>query len=423
MRLLTASELTALARQVACRLGSQCHVLADDRQNDAVRIVDDEGRALILYQEETKPERLFLTARLPEAATAQGLTLRPVTVAATSTAAHVAAHIRRRLLPALAQTLADYEKPPTPQAPTAASESAADPAPTLADVLDAFGSPYVPGRGDGWVIGKLVSRRRSLPAVWWQTLAAPDDHCRPGTNTRGMVPFLADALRRAGFHTTEPRHGRCVYVAPPRPDLPHPRYTLRTSSGRSGTWDVVDRYTGAAIRSSSDLVRAEYFAEQLESEYGVRRELRIASLDLPGIQTGAAESAQLRVVAVLLARQGFIPYGLDCVDHADVPGFLALASPVRPGQVEVHRVLEPWGSGRPAPGGGALGAGHRFDRDLASYARCLTASGVRAAVDRDRVRAEFTAGPTLLSGPGDTRAGKEAAARLPAWPRPAERSQ
>ncbi|MCT9093447.1 hypothetical protein N4G70_31945 [Streptomyces sp. ASQP_92] len=423
MRLLTASELTALAGQVATQLGSQCHVLPDDRQDDAVRIVDDEGRALILYQEEAKPERLFLTACLPEAATAQGFALRPVTVAASSAAAHVAAHIRRRLLPALAQVLADYEKRPTPQAPTATTESASDPAPALADVLDAFASPYIPGRCDGWVIGELVSRRRSLPAVWWQTLAAPDDNCRLGTDGRGMVPFLGDALRRAGFHTTEPRHGRCVYVAPPRPELPHPRYTLRTSAGRSGSWDVVDRYTGAAIRSSSDLERAGYFAEQLESEHGVQRESRVASLELPGIQTGAAESTLLRVVAVLLARQGFIPYGLDCVDHADVPGFLALASPVRPGQVEVHRVLEPWGSGRPAPGGGALGAGHRFDRDLASYARCLTASGFQAVVDRDRVRAEFTVGPTLLGGPGDARAGEEAAARLPVWIRPTEWSQ
>lgn len=116
MSLLTASELITFARQVAPQLGSQCRALPDDRQDGAVRIVDDEGRALILYQEEAKPERLFLTARLPEAAEAAGFAVRPLTVAASSAAVHVAAHIRRRLLPSLAQVLAEYKTRPAPPA-------------------------------------------------------------------------------------------------------------------------------------------------------------------------------------------------------------------------------------------------------------------------------------------------------------------
>ncbi|MFE4870502.1 hypothetical protein [Streptomyces sp. NPDC056682] len=429
MSLLTACELTTLARQVAPLLGTQCRALPDDRQDGAVRIVDDEGRALILYQEAARPGRLFLTARLPEAAEAAGIVMRPVTVAATSTAAHAAAHIRRRLLPDLDRALAEVEVRPTapedpPPAPAAEITEPLTPRTRdAAEVLDALASPYTQDTCDGWVIGEVVSRRRSLPAAWWQTVAREGDKDRAGG--RGMVPFLADALRRAGLHTTEPRHGRWVYFAPPQPGpaLPLSRYAVETSLERSGTWDLVDGYTGAAIRSSGDQERIGYFAEQLENEDDTRRELRAASLDLPGVQAGAEESTVLRMVAVILAREGLVPYGLDGVEHADVPGFLAIACPSRPGQVEVYRVLEPWGSGRPGPGQGAAGGGQRFDRDLAAYAQCLTRPGIRAAVDGEHVRVEFIAAPTLLGGPGGAVGGDESALRMPMWLRPIEWDQ
>ncbi|MFE9559097.1 hypothetical protein ACFYMW_39160 [Streptomyces sp. NPDC006692] len=422
MQLLTPSELATLARQIAPQLGTQCRTLPDDHQGGAVRIVDDEGRALVLYQDEARPDRLFITARLPEAAEGAGIVLRPVTVAAPSTAAHAAAHIRRRLLPALARALAEFEARPT--APAARQPAPAPGIPELlptdahhaVEVLDALASPYVQG-GDGWVIGKQVSRQRALTAAWWQTTGGAGD------NGRAMVPFLADALRRAGLSTTEPRHGRWVFFTPPPPAPAHPRYTVQASSKHSGHWDVVDDYTGAAIRSSGDQERAGYLAEQLETEHDTQRDQGVASLDLPGLEIGEAESTVLRLVAVILARQGFILHGLDGVDHADVPGFLALSCPSRPTQVRVYRVLDPWGGRRPDPGQGAPEGGRRFDRALAAYARCLTRPGVRAVVDDQHVRVEFLVAPTLLGGPDNGSAGDKSALRLPVWLRPAVRDR
>lgn len=162
---------------------------------------------------------------------------------------------------------------------------------------------------------------------------------------------------------------------------------------------MVDRSTGAKVRGSGDEDRARYLAEQLTTEHETRCRLRAASLELPGIQTGAEGETRLQVIAVSLARRGFVPYGLDGADHADLPGFLVCSSSRHPGHAVVRRVLEPWGAGRPKPGVGAAGAARRFDRDLAAYARCLSGPGRRVVVDGEQVRVEFTATPTILGRP------------------------
>ncbi|MGW2863403.1 hypothetical protein [Streptomyces sp. NPDC001205] len=399
MAMLTPCELTTFAAQVALQLGAQCRALPDDLRRGAARIVDDEGRALILYQEEAKPDRLFLTARLPEAAEAAGYTVRPVTVAARCNPAHAAAHIRRRVLPAHASVLAACCAPATGPDPaheerstnTASHTAVLGPDSALLERTAAALAAVAPAHEDhkdGWVIGARPSQRRPLPAVWWQAVKNPDADGQAGSRERAMVPFLADALRRAGLATTEPRHGRWVFFAAPPAAPAHPRHAAQSSPERRASWDVVDRHTGAKVRGCGDQELAAYFAESLNTEHEVRQERHVASLDLPGVQVGAAEEMHLRLVAVALARQGFAPYGLDAVDHADVPGFLVIGSSNTPGQVAVHRVLDPWGGRRPAEGTSGVGSEHRFDRDLAAYARCLNRSGCRAIVDGEHVRVQ-----------------------------------
>ncbi|GAA2470912.1 hypothetical protein ACFPFX_32855 [Streptomyces mauvecolor] len=400
MSLLNPSELAAFAYQVAPLLGTQCRALPDDSRDDAVRIVDDEGRALLLYQEEAKPQRLFVTVRLPEAAEAAGFTVRPVTVAAGCTPAHAAAHIRRRLLPAHARVLAAFHALPTGPADVPedrgadVGEADSPPSPSAVQRATAALTAVAPacdaGSCDGWVIGERPSRRRSLPAVWWQTARSAGATEQAGNGELAMAPFLADALRRAGLVTTEPRHGRWVFFAAPPQAPDGPRYTAEASPERRASWDVMDRHTGAKVRGSGDQEHAAYFAESLNTEHDVRQKLHVASLELPGIQAGAEEEMRLRVVAVALARRGFAPYGLDAVDHADVPGFLVVSCSNTPGQVAVHRVLDPWGSTRPEPGNAGAGTARRFDRDLAAYARCLNGPGRRAAVDGEHVRVQIT---------------------------------
>lgn len=239
--------------------------------------------------------------------------MRPVPVAADCTPAHAAAHIRRRLLPTLARVLAEFEDRPTaptnPQpAPTTDAAVSLDVVTqNVSAVLDALAPPYVQGSCDGWVIGERVSRRCSLPAVWWQTATGSTVDSQAGRDARSMVPFLADALRRAGLETAEPRHGRWVFFTPPPTAPARPRYTVQASPGYSGHWDVVDGYSGAVIRSSGDHDRAGSFAEDLENEHDVRWELRLASLDLPGIQVGAADEIPLRTVAVSSRARGTSP--------------------------------------------------------------------------------------------------------------------
>ncbi|MFD9824292.1 hypothetical protein [Streptomyces violascens] len=398
MSMLNRSELASFACQVAPLLGTQCRALPDDGRDGAVRIVDDEGRALVLYQEEAKPQRLSVTVRLPEAAEAAGLTVRPVTVAAGCTPAHAAAHIRRRLLPAHARVLAAFQALPTGSADVSGDQGAdageADSPPAAvqraAAALTAVAPACDASDCDGWVIGERPSRRRSLPAVWWQTARSAGATEQAGNGGQAMAPFLADALRRAGLVTTEPRHGRWVFFAAPPQAQDEPRYTVEASPERRASWDVMDRHTGAKVRGSGDQERAAYFAESLNTEHEVRQELRVASLELPGIQAGAEEEMRLRVVAVALARHGLAPYGLDAVDHADVPGFLVVGCSNTPGQVAVHRVLDPWGSGRPEPCNAGAGSAGRFDRDLAAYARCLNGPGRRAIVDGEHVRVQIT---------------------------------
>ncbi|MFI6056318.1 hypothetical protein ACIBCO_40450 [Streptomyces violascens] len=397
MSLLSQSDLAAFAQQVAALLGPHCRAMPDDRQDAAVRIIDDDGRALVLYQDAAKPERLFITARLPEAAEATGLVVRPVTVAAGCTAAHAAAHIRRRLVPAHGHLLSKHaaDVPPAghtrPPAAHAADAAEAAPAPAAVQArataaLAAVAPPYVPGSCGGWVIGARSSRGRSLPAVWWQAVSHSGADDQPANSERGMLPFLGDALRRAGLATTEPHRGRRVFFALP-PAIPKEgRHTAKASVDRPGRWDVVDRYSGAKVRGTGDQDRVAYFVEQLNTEHEVRLSLRVASLDLPGIQVGSAEETRLRLVAVALSRHGFLPYGLDDIDHADVPGFLAVDSSTSPSHVVVYRVLEPWGGTRPAAGQGAPGAGNRYDRDLEAYARCLNDSGHRAQAEGEHVR-------------------------------------
>ncbi|MFD9791314.1 hypothetical protein ACFWXK_10210 [Streptomyces sp. NPDC059070] len=171
MSLLSPSALAAFARQVAPLLGTHCRTQPDEEQEGAVRIVDDDGRALVLYQDASKPQRLFITVLLPRAAEVAGIVLKPVTVAVGSTPGHAATHIRRRLLPAHAAALAEFTAapaPPSPQsdqgsglrlgdvaAPTALEQHAAR-------ALTAVVPPFSPHRGGGWVIGERLNRRRPL---------------------------------------------------------------------------------------------------------------------------------------------------------------------------------------------------------------------------------------------------------------------
>ncbi|MFD9791317.1 hypothetical protein ACFWXK_10230 [Streptomyces sp. NPDC059070] len=171
------------------------------------------------------------------------------------------------------------------------------------------------------------------------------------------------------------------------------RHVAEASRAYRGQWDVLDRHTGAKVCGSGNRERAERYAQQLNTAYLAQQHLRIASLELPGIQSGAHEPTRLRSVAMTLVRWGFIPYGLAGVDHADVPGFLVLSCPDQPRQVVVRRVVEPWGDARPTAAQGVWGAGRRFDRDLAAYARCLSGPGLRAVVAGEQVRMTFTAAP------------------------------
>jgi hypothetical protein len=105
--MLSSSELNAFAGAIAALLGPNCRMEYGDDQ--VARIIDDEGRAVLLGQAEAKPGRVIISAQVPAEAARLGIEVKAITVAAGGGAAHAAAHIKRRLLPAHAAALRELE--------------------------------------------------------------------------------------------------------------------------------------------------------------------------------------------------------------------------------------------------------------------------------------------------------------------------
>ncbi|AVZ70894.1 hypothetical protein SLUN_00040 [Streptomyces lunaelactis] len=387
------SALTrALADQIAAELGANCRTEPTD-DPATLRIIDDEGRAILLHHDVAKPSRLTISAQLPTAADDHGVAIKPITVSATLPAGHAAAHIRRRLMPAHAQALAELasrvaDRAPAPPVEGGPSVLSSQVVQRAAVALHEIAPAHCPGEAAGWVIGTGSGRARPLLAAWWQSARSTE----PTSAEEAMAPFLADALRRAGLSTTEPCTERRVFFAVSPVGADEPRHVVGPARDRPGAWELVDGCTGARVRSLVDRERAGELAEELDREALMQSASGWASLYLPGLGTEEVQDPRLRAVAVDLARGGHMAYGTGAMGHTEVPGFLVLARSECPHEARVHWLLEPrdgvWPGGRRDAPPAVV---ERRNQDLTEYARCLTAPSRKVSVSSEGcVRVEFT---------------------------------
>ncbi|MEV6796529.1 hypothetical protein AB0M87_32115 [Streptomyces sp. NPDC051320] len=376
MTLLSAAEFAEFAGEFSLALGSNCRVELSSDGLEAL-VIDDEGRALGLLPVRTG--RVAISVQLPSAAASLGISVKPVTVTARCGARHAAAHVRRKLLPAHADAVTQLREQrsaqPADQAEPDRKHSAVD-AKRVSAALNKVAPAFGEHSSGGWVLDPRRSRGSSRPAVRWQS--GLSDQAMRDRAVVAMSPYLADALRRDGLSTTETRRGDVVFFAPPAPEAGAARYAVTASLDRPGVRDLVDSHTGASVRGCTDEKRVQELAEELNAEAERRRNCGHASLALPGLSAAAVEWAELRCLAVDLARSGHMPYGVASVNYADVPGFLILRGDRS--VAYVHRLLDPWGDARPGQRRyGPPVASRRFDKDLAAYAACLPALPGQAA--------------------------------------------
>jgi hypothetical protein len=130
-----------------------------------------------------------------------------------------------------------------------------------------------------------------------------------------MLPYLADALRRAGLSTTLPDEvpttpergtivGPCVAFAEPPAERMGPRYSY---DRRWGEWWVVDTDTLHLRRRKPTEEAAERHAHLDNQDDATNRRLGRASDGLPGLTSDLAEVPEFRMVAAELAAAGFLP--------------------------------------------------------------------------------------------------------------------
>jgi hypothetical protein len=208
-----------------------------------------------------------------------------------------------------------------------------------------------------------------------------------------MAPFMADALRRAGLATTEPHGSGYVFFAEPPAEQSQTRFRIAPSASGEG-WDLVDKFTGACVRTYDDPEWAQGITESANREEDAARRAQVASMDLPGLSADLIEQEQFRTLAVELATAGHMPYGLTDVDYTQTPGFHICPS-AEPGKAKVARLLEPWGVIRP---GARLEAPEReverYDKDMEAYARLLARPGRTVAVMLDGIQITYNDPPT-----------------------------
>ncbi|WP_419664781.1 hypothetical protein [Streptomyces sp. 2-1] len=379
MELSAPAGLESLARAVAKQLG------ADNAEKDGdlgrVRIVYADGRTLELVPNRPRT-RITVTAVLPEQAAAHGIEVKPITVTAQprphpsetqarAAARHTADHIRRRLLPAHTDALAQLREHTAPQLATLQRADAA-----LAGFLD---HP----QGGVAIADQTMRRPLGLTArcavAWWHTLDGP---------SRAVAPFLADALRRAQLATTEPHGSGYVFFAEPPAEQSGTRFRIAPAAGGEG-WDLVDEFTGACVRTYDDQEWAQQIADSANGEEDTARSVAVASMDLAGMSADLIEDERFRALAVELATAGHMPYGLDDVDYAQTAGFHIYPYPA-PGTAKVARLLEPWGAIRT---GARFEAPEReverYDADLEAYAQLLNRPNRRVTVTGDGVHVQL----------------------------------
>lgn len=294
---------------------------------------------------------------------------------AKATARHTADHIRRRLLPAHTAALAELRERTAPQVATFRRADAA-----LAGFLD---RPQ-----DGVAISEQPVRRplgwtARCAVAWWHTLDGP---------ARGIAPFMADVLRRAGLATTEPHGSGYVFFAESPAEHSDARFLIAPATGGEG-WDLVDEFTGACVRTYDDREWAQGIAESADGEEDAARRAQVASMDLPGLSADLIEDEQFRALALELPTAGHMPYGLTDVDYAQTPGFHIYPS-AEPGRAKVARLLEPWGAIRP---GARFEAPEReverYDKDMEAYARLLHGLGRNVTITTGSVQVQFDSPP------------------------------
>ncbi|MFE9881923.1 hypothetical protein [Streptomyces sp. NPDC005784] len=242
-----------------------------------------------------------------------------------------------------------------------------------------------------WVIGTQVSRGRRRLAVWWRTPDGP---------VRAVAPYLADALRRAGLATTEPDNSAYVYITLGLSAGSDTATRFRVAPGQERRhWDMYDTATGATVRTYRDAEWARGAAESESRSAAAAQQAAVASWELPGIETGQVDNAQVRELAVALALGGHMPYGLTDVDYSQAAGFLIFVSPGEPAVASVVRIMEPGGAMRPKFRAGEPSVEREeFDQDLAAYARLLRGLGRQTTLTPVSVHTDL---PSSL-GPGQS---------------------
>jgi len=101
--------LLDLAQQAAAHLGPGSRAEPHPKHTNTVRIIDDEGRGILIRSH--RPDRLMVTASLPEAARDfPAVRIPTISVSLRGGPQHLANHIRRRLLPLHTEALAQLNE-------------------------------------------------------------------------------------------------------------------------------------------------------------------------------------------------------------------------------------------------------------------------------------------------------------------------
>ncbi|MER7497095.1 hypothetical protein ABT033_31420 [Streptomyces pharetrae] len=176
-------------------------------------------------------------------------------------------------------------------------------------VLGALWPHHRLGERSGWVLGQADGTTGFVS--WRSELADPD---RRAVAEIAMLPYLADALRRAGLSTTLPDEvptpergiivGSSVAFAEPPAERTGPRYSY---DRRWGEWWVVDTDTLHLRRRKPTEEAAERHAHFDNQDDATNRRLGRASDGLPGLTSDLAEVPEFRMVAAELAAAGFLP--------------------------------------------------------------------------------------------------------------------
>ncbi|MYX26835.1 hypothetical protein GTY75_09160 [Streptomyces sp. SID8381] len=239
-------------------------------------------------------------------------------------------------------------------------------------VLGALWPRHKLGQRSGWVLAEAEGATGFV--TWRSELADPD---RRAVAEMAMLPYLADALRRAGLSTTLPDEvpmpergtavGLAVAFAEPPAQRTGPRYSYEE---RWGEWWVGDTDTFRLRRREPTEEAAEKHAHVDNQDDATNRRLGRVSDGLPGLTSDLAEVPEFRMVAAELAAAGFLP-AHRWEDHGrPQDGFLL--SLAEKGIEVNHLSTQPDGMHRitrPVDEGQA----HAFDTALRGYAEALDA--------------------------------------------------